>query len=63
MKAKVLERFRDKNTGELYEVGATINVTEERFAEINETAKAYGSKFVEEVKPKTSPRRGKRTEQ
>lgn len=34
MKAKVLKRFRDKHTGELYKVGTTITISRERFEEI-----------------------------
>lgn len=34
MKAKVLIKFKDKYTGEIYEQGATITVNEKRFKEI-----------------------------
>ena len=34
MKVKVLKDFKDKYTGNLHKAGTTINVTEERFAEI-----------------------------
>lgn len=37
MKAKVQNSFVDKYTGEVYEVGQTIEVTEDRFKEINDT--------------------------
>lgn len=47
MKAKVLTRFRDKYSGEVYKVGAVITVSKERFAEILAVAP-----LVEEVKTK-----------
>ena len=34
MKAKVLQQFRDKHTGELHMEGATITVSKERLEEI-----------------------------
>lgn len=34
MKVKVLERFRDKHTLEIYEAGKVMNMTEKRFKEI-----------------------------
>ena len=34
MKLKVLRKFKDKNTGELYEAGSVIEVSDERGAEI-----------------------------
>ena len=37
MKVKVLKRFRDKTTGELYEAGSEIDLTEKR---VNEVAAA-----------------------
>jgi hypothetical protein len=37
MKAKVLKRYRDKVTKERRAAGTEIEVTEERFAEINST--------------------------
>lgn len=44
MKAKVLRRFKDKHTGEIYKVGEVITVSKARFAEILEVAP-----LVEEV--------------
>lgn len=34
MKAKVLQLFKDKHTGELHQKGTTITVSKERFEEI-----------------------------
>ena len=34
MKAKVLQLFKDKHTGELYAEGAIINISKERYEEI-----------------------------
>jgi len=40
MKVKVLRRFRDKYTKQVYEKGQIIEVSHERYEEINSTA--YG---------------------
>ena len=48
MKLKVLRVFKDKETKELYKVGAEIEVSEERGAELLE----HPMKLVEEVKTK-----------
>lgn len=45
MKAKVLKRFKDKYSGEIYKEGDVLNITKERFAEILTVAP-----LVEEVK-------------
>lgn len=34
MKAKVLQKFKDKYTGEVHNVGKILTVSKERFAEI-----------------------------
>lgn len=34
MKVKVLQKFKDKHTGELHEAGEIIDVTKKRYAEI-----------------------------
>lgn len=34
MKAKVLQKFKDKHTGEIHKVGDVITISEERFEEI-----------------------------
>ena len=39
MKEKVIRKFRDKYTGELYEKGAVIEITEERYKEIMSVGK------------------------
>jgi hypothetical protein len=49
MKLKVLRVFKDKETKELYKVGAEIEVSEERGAELLK----HPMKLVEEVKAKT----------
>jgi len=38
MKVKVLRKFRDKYTKEIYETGQIIDITHERYEEINSTA-------------------------
>lgn len=47
MKVKVLRRFRDKYTKKIYEKGKIIEVTKERYEEINSTS---FNVLVEEVK-------------
>lgn len=57
MKVKVLKDFKDRYTGEKYKTGATITVTEERFAEILTVGK-----LVEAVEEKKSARKKKTAE-
>jgi hypothetical protein len=45
MKAKVLKKFKDKHSGKIHNVGETMTISKERFAEILEVAP-----LVEEVK-------------
>lgn len=47
MKVKVIKKFRDKYTNLLHEIGQDIEITKERFEEINSTAHGV---FVEEIK-------------
>ncbi len=47
MKVKILKVFRDRYTKQVYRVGTTIEVTEERAAEMNESPAAP---LVAEVK-------------
>lgn len=47
MKAKVVQKFRDKHTKEVYEPGQVLEVTKKRFEEMNSTSHGV---FVEEVK-------------
>ena len=50
MKAKVLVKFIDKNTDKVCKEGSTINVTKERFEEINKTGVEKGlGNLIEEV--------------
>lgn len=48
MKAKVLKEFKDKYSGKLYKAGDILDVTAERFDEIQTVGN-----LVEEVKEKT----------
>ncbi len=50
MKAKVLRQFQDKYTREIMHVGDEIEVTEERFAEIQSKVKPGANDIIEEVK-------------
>lgn len=49
MKVKVIEVFRDKYTNKVYKLNDDIEVTEERFKEINEKNN-YVEKIVENKK-------------
>ena len=46
MKAKVIKRYRDKNTKRIYKPGEVVDVSKKRFVEINSTK--YGV-FLEEI--------------
>ena len=48
MKAKVLKRFKDKHTGEVYKAGDIITITKKRFKEILEVD-ALVEEFTEET--------------
>ncbi len=39
MEVRVLEKFRDKHTGEIYKVGDVLKVTKKRLAEIESVSK------------------------
>ena len=49
MKVKVIEVFRDKYTNKVYKLNDDIEVTEERFKEINEKHN-YVEKIIENKK-------------
>lgn len=49
MKVKVIEVFRDKYTNEVYKINDEIEITEERFREINQDYK-YVEKIIENKK-------------
>lgn len=46
MKAKVIKRYRDKNTKRIHKPGEVVDVSKNRFDEINSTK--YGV-FLEEI--------------
>lgn len=53
MKIKVEKKFRDKNTGVLYEIGEVIDVTDDRGAELlGDTRKLVSEVTGETAKPK-----------
>jgi len=49
MRAKVITKFQDKNTKALHEVGDTIEITDERFEEINSASYRVFVEAVDEV--------------
>lgn len=53
---EILVRFKDKYTGEWYEVGDSLVISEERFEEIKSFCKEVESV---EIKPKTSKNKKK----
>ena len=63
MKAKVLKRFKDKHTGEVYRPGAIITVTKKRFAEILQTAKLVEEYTEEETEETTEEETEEETEE
>ena len=50
MKAKVLKKFRDKNTGKIHKVGEIITVSKERFEEILKVGKLVEEAPKEEAR-------------
>ena len=44
---KVLNKFRDKETGEVYSEGQEITLTVKRATEIEDNLKSYGYEFLE----------------
>ena len=54
MKAKVIRKFKDKNTNKIHGMGEEIKITEKRFEEINSTS--FGV-FVEKIEkePENKP--------
>lgn len=58
MKIKALKRFQDYKENVIREVGDEFEVTGERYNEIvNGLAKFGDGDWVEEVKPKTAPKK------
>ncbi len=56
MKAKVLQKFEDKYTKEIYKVNDVIDITEERFEEILTVGK-----FVERIEEPAEEKPAKKT--
>lgn len=51
-KYRVLKRFRDKETKEVYEAGQVIEMTIKRANEAIENLKKYGGEFLERINKK-----------
>lgn len=49
MRVKVLKRFKDKYTKKIYEIGEIIEVTNERYEEINSTAHGILVEKLDEI--------------
>lgn len=61
MKVKVVQRFIDKHSGEPHEIGDTLTISEERYAEISKVGHFVDVQGEEipsetEAKPKRKPR-------
>ncbi len=61
MKAKVLKKFRDKNTRKIYKTGTVIEVTKERFDEIQKTDKTLIEAYDETAEKKADETAEKKT--
>lgn len=59
MKVKVLERFKDKYTGEIHETDKEMEVSKERFEEILSVGN-FVKEIAEESAPEAAPKK-KRT--
>ena len=59
MRVKVLKKFRDKHTGAIRRANDVIEVTEERFAEINKADKTLIVEFAEETTEETTEEKPK----
>lgn len=57
MKVKVVRKFRDKHTNLLHEIDETLEITKERFKEINSTAHGTLVEEIKEVKKKKSTKK------
>ena len=55
MKAKVLQLFRDKHTGELHAEGSTITISKERYEEILSVGPLVEAVTTGETKKKKEP--------
>lgn len=58
MKVRVVKKFRDKYTKELYKKGQIIEVSNERYEEINSTAHGI---LVEKIEEKKKDKKAKST--
>jgi hypothetical protein len=54
MKVKVVSKYRDKHTKALHSPGETLEMTNERYKEINSTS--HGT-FVKEIVEKKKPKK------
>lgn len=62
MKALVIKQYKDKATGKIQRKGKTIDITKERFEEINSTALGVFLEMKEkQKKPETKPATKKST--
>lgn len=56
-KFKVLKEFKDIHTSETYEVGSTVEVSNERFTEIQTNLARQEDVYVEEVKTRKTKKK------
>lgn len=56
-KFKVLKEFKDIHTADKYQVDSTVEVTNERFEEIQGNLSNYDDEYIKEVKPRKSKKK------
>lgn len=62
-KFKVLKEFKDIHTGDKYQVDSTVEVTNERFEEIQGNLSNYDDEYIKEVKPRKRKKAEQPTEE
>lgn len=56
-KFKVLKEFKDIHTGDKYKVDSTVEVSDERFAEIQANLSKHDDEYIKEVKSRKSKKK------
>lgn len=62
-KFKVLKEFKDIHTGDKYQVDSTVEVSDERFAEIQGNLSKHDDEYIKEVKPRKKKKAEQPTEE
>lgn len=56
-KFKVIKEFKDVHSGEKYKVDSIVEVSDERFEEIQGNLSKHDDEFIQEVKPRKSKKK------